>query len=206
MNQTEQNYWEIAIKNDFTSCDHAIYFWLKECAIPGEINPSLNNIIKHLGIRSKSTVIKSLKRLENSKLLMRKKSLNQYILQSIKLTNVSFEESASPKIEPAKENQKFDFYKELEKEGVEKIILNEFRELRISKTKRNSAYKLQELLKEIRKTDKSVNEIIKLCVKRDWATFEYKWLERDINHKLKNSSSKMTHVQTPIKKDDDWMN
>lgn len=75
----------------------------------------------------------------------------------------------------SKPNERFEALKFLEQIGVEKQVAKDFLENRKNKKLSNTETAFKSLVIEINKTNRTPNEIIKLCAEKGWAAFRDSW-------------------------------
>lgn len=85
----------------------------------------------------------------------------------------------SPILSPSKNFSTKDFEKSLLDLGVDKQHLEDWMQVRKTKRAVNTKTALDQFLKECEENDFSVARAVKICAKKSWSGFNYKWLEND---------------------------
>lgn len=169
-----------------------------------------------IGIKSYNTYIKTLNDLvEWGFIIMIERSKNQYSSNIITLSNFDKaldkaldkafikheskqDESTLKSIcsidkqittKPLNQETKsiFRFYDELKKLGAENDLLNDWSKVRKNKKATNTKTSLDKFISQVYLSGKDINEILKICVEKDWKGFEASWLK---NLEEKNSAQK----------------
>lgn len=91
--------------------------------------------------------------------------------------------------EPENNKQIFNFRKSLIENGFDEILVDDWLKVRKTKKATNSQTALNMFLKEVEKSGIDKNEILKICIKKDWKGFDNKWLV-NLNEKEKSSAKK----------------
>jgi len=84
---------------------------------------------------------------------------------------------------------KFSFRKSLSELGVEKDVIDDWLKVRKTKKATNSKIALNAIIREIEKSGKEANEIIKICVINSWSGFKNEWFKNTINNGKKPKST-----------------
>lgn len=84
--------------------------------------------------------------------------------------------------------ERFLFRKELLNLGVEENLLDDFLLIRKKKKNVNSQTAFDGILREVGKTDLSLNESITICVERSWSSFKAEWVNKG-KDKSKNETA-----------------
>lgn len=77
-----------------------------------------------------------------------------------------------------RKKERFLFRKELLNLGVEENLLDDFLLIRKKKKNVNSQTAFDGILREVGKTDLSLNESITICVERSWSSFKAEWVNK----------------------------
>ncbi len=83
---------------------------------------------------------------------------------------------------------KFSFSKELEKHGVSADNIHVWLQIRKQKRASNSEIALNGFLREVRKTDLTVDEVVIKCIERSWSGFEATWIEKTTTNNTPKSN------------------
>lgn len=89
---------------------------------------------------------------------------------------------------PEKVPEKFDFKKSLIIYGFKKELVEEWLKVRKTKKATNTQTTFNKFIREIEKSDKDKDEILELCVSKDWKSFEIEWLS-NITQTINNGKS-----------------
>jgi hypothetical protein len=76
--------------------------------------------------------------------------------------------------------------------GVDSDILNDWLEVRKKKKSVNSKTAFNGFIREVEKTGRSVNEIVKLCAEKSWVSFNSTW---DLGKELNNNPKERVRVK-----------
>lgn len=82
----------------------------------------------------------------------------------------------------------FNFKKSLIIYGFKKELVEEWLKVRKTKRATNTQTTFNKFIREIEKSGKDKNELLELCVSRDWKSFEFEWLT-NINQNINNGKS-----------------
>lgn len=84
--------------------------------------------------------------------------------------------------------EKFDFKKSLIVYGFRKELVEEWLKVRKTKKATNTQTTFNKFIREIEKSDKDKDEILEICVSKDWKSFEFEWLS-NITQTINNGKS-----------------
>lgn len=79
-----------------------------------------------------------------------------------------------------KEKEVFNFRKSLIDSGGEIKLVEDWLKVRKTKKATNTETALEGFINEVLKSKKGINDILKICIERDWKGFKNSWLENDI--------------------------
>ena len=77
---------------------------------------------------------------------------------------------------PKKEKEIFNFKNSLIELGFEKPLIEDWLKVRIKKKATNTVTALTRFVNQVQKSDTDINRILRLCVEKDWKSFEAVWL------------------------------
>lgn len=84
---------------------------------------------------------------------------------------------------------KFDFKKSLLSENAKENFVDDWLKVRKTKKATNSKTALSGFLREVKKSNMDINDVLELCIKRDWKGFDAEWVPGDIKTKKTNEMS-----------------
>jgi len=84
----------------------------------------------------------------------------------------------------------FKFYKELEKLGAEKDLLNDWNKVRKKKNATDTKTALDKFISQVYLSGKDINQILRICIEKDWKGFEAEWIKENKN--LQNGNQQNT--------------
>jgi hypothetical protein len=108
----------------------------------------------------------------------------QSIVKDIKVDEIK------PKKSKENTESKFSFRKSLSEIGVEDLIITDWLKVRKNKKATNSQTAFNAISKEITKSGKDANTIIKTCVENSWSGFKTEWLKTLQNGNNSGNTSK----------------
>jgi hypothetical protein len=89
-----------------------------------------------------------------------------------------------------KETKKvFDFKEKLIDFGFSKNLVEDWMKVRRTKKATNTETAFKKFISEVQKVNKGPDEIIELCISKDWKGFEAKWIDNLQNQNLQNGKS-----------------
>lgn len=97
------------------------------------------------------------------------------------LVNYNLEKWIISEVKDENKEKPFNFLSSLLEIGVEKQVAKDYMEVRKKKKGANTKTALDGLVKEIKKSNKTPNECIKLCAERSWVGFKSEWMKEDSN-------------------------
>lgn len=74
----------------------------------------------------------------------------------------------------------FNFRKSLIDSGGEKKLVEDWLKVRKTKKATNTETAFDSFITEVLKSKQGINDILKICIERDWKGFKNSWLEKDI--------------------------
>lgn len=91
---------------------------------------------------------------------------------------------------------KFDFKKSLIGLGIKENLINDWLLIRKNKKATNSKTAFDLFVKQVKKANKDPNEILELCIAKDWKGFQAEWITNLQNQNLQNGKQQFTN---PVK-------
>lgn len=194
--------------------------WREKFGFPTEMTKDA------IGIKSYTTYIKTLNDLVNWGFIkMIERSKNQYSSNIIALTNFdkaldkALDKAVSKHVlkqvestcesnvsinkpitnEPSTIKQIFNFRKSLIENGFDEILVDDWLKVRKTKKATNSQTALNMFLKEVEKSGLDKNEILKICIKKDWKGFDNKWLVNLIEKEKSSAKKEKVNAGTLLK-------
>lgn len=193
------SFWQMNTEHSFTGNETQVYFKLLDtCNSLGWKNPfnySNSHICGEIGI-SEPSFLRSRNKLHQAGLIefisgkvKREKTI--YTLLELKKITVSSEKCLD-KIKLSKTNiflkkeskEDFSFLKNLIDFGASEVLATDFLETRKTKKATNSKTAFKLFIKQVELSKKPIDEILELCISKDWKGFQAGWLN---NLEFKNS-------------------
>lgn len=83
----------------------------------------------------------------------------------------------------------FNFRKSLIDSGGDKKLVEDWLKVRKTKKATNTETALEGFINEVLKSKQDINDILKICIERDWKGFKNSWLEKEKSSEKKESAS-----------------
>lgn len=102
-------------------------------------------------------------------------------------------------VKDKKENKKkdvFNFRKSLIDSGGEKKLVEDWLKVRKTKKATNTETAFEGFISEVLKSKQGINDILKICIERDWKGFKNSWLEKEINNDKNKNNEPTINRQT----------
>lgn len=112
--------------------------------------------------------------------------LNHYGMVSKE--EVEYEDEEETEEEDNNTATPFSFYKSLISLGADKQLVDDWLKVRKTKKATNTETSFKRFENEFNKTNLTIDEVLKICIEKDWKGFECKWLE-NLNNNQKNTTN-----------------
>lgn len=112
-------------------------------------------------------------------------------------TNTNTSTKTNTDIDTKNNNKAFDFFNALIISGAKQNLVNDWMLVRKNKKATNSETAFKNFLSQVNKSGKDINEVLELCIAKDWKGFDAKWVEgkNTITQPAKEESVKMTQEE-----------
>lgn len=92
-------------------------------------------------------------------------------------------------LEKETKNKNFDFRKKLMDFGFKEKLVDDWLKVRKTKKATNTETAFNKFIGEVQKANKDPNEILEICISKDWKGFQMEWLNNIQTQNYQNSSS-----------------
>lgn len=89
---------------------------------------------------------------------------------------------------------KYVFSRELIDFGFDEMLVNDWMIVRSKKKCANTETAFNGFITQVKKSQRPINEVLRICVERSWGGFDAKWLEKEIN--INNGKKQISNSPT----------
>lgn len=189
---------------------HAYIYILNEInSNGGECKTSYRIIAKelHLSLQNIRTIVKALTQQPTHRVTQQSthgKTLLSIdfigVLEDFKKPNNTVANTEPTQLPTQKQpTNSFDFRKSLIEYGFKSNLVDDWLKVRKTKKATNTETSFNKFINELKKTNISPDEILEICISKDWKGFEAKWLTNLQNQNLQNGQQITNPTKTPYK-------